>query len=117
MKLFGSQPTVLLVEDEPLIAEEAAHALTEAGITVYHAYNAEDALKLAQETTSISILLTDIDLPGPIDGMELAKQIRGLNPKMRVIYISGAVLPNLETGDEFVEKPYLAQELIDAIRR
>jgi DNA-binding response OmpR family regulator len=100
---------VLLVEDEILISEWVAETLTDQGFLVHTEFNAADALRYLG-STPVDVLFTDINLPGDMDGTDLARRARALNPELAVVYASGrsnrldpdAVVPN----SAFVPKPY-----------
>ena len=78
---------VLLVEDEVMISEWVAQSLSEQGFAVRTAANAADALDhLAAD--EVDVLLTDITLPGGMDGVTLARRARELRPNIPVIYAS-----------------------------
>jgi DNA-binding response OmpR family regulator len=78
---------VLLVEDEIMISEWVAQSLSEQGFAVQTAANAADALDhLAAD--EVDVLLTDINLPGDMDGVTLARRARELRPNIPVVYAS-----------------------------
>ena len=78
---------VLLVEDEIMISEWVAQSLSEQGFAVQTAANAADALDhLAAD--EVDVLLTDINLPGGMDGVTLARRARELRPNIPVVYAS-----------------------------
>jgi DNA-binding response OmpR family regulator len=78
---------VLLVEDEFVISEWVAQSLTDQGFAVQTAGNAADALDhLAAD--EVDVLLTDINLPGSMDGISLARRARELRPNIPVVYAS-----------------------------
>src|SRR5262249_39247271 len=126
MELASKTPEpirVLFVEDEFLIREWIAQALSEQGFAVKMASNATEALRqIACEP--VDILLTDINLPGGMDGTVLARRIRELKPDLPIIYASaratlleqGARMP----GSLVLPKPYdpatLARLLLAALR-
>jgi CheY-like chemotaxis protein len=100
---------VLLVEDEILTAEWAADCLTEQGFVVRTASNATDALRQLG-AGRVDVLFTDINLPGAMDGVSLARCARELQPDLCVIYASAlvAMLP-IEArvpGAVLLPKPY-----------
>jgi len=114
---------VLLVEDEFLIREWIAQALTEQGFAVKTAGNATEALHQIA-FGPVDILLTDINLPGTMDGAVLARRMRELKPDLPVIYAS-ARARLLEQGDRvpgslLLPKPYdpatLVRLLLAALR-
>jgi DNA-binding response OmpR family regulator len=108
--LGGSQPIhVLLVEDEFLISEWVAQALSEQGFAVQTAANASDALgHLASD--QVDILFTDINLPGGMDGAALARRAREMLPNLPVVYASARatmLAPDARVpGAIIVPKPY-----------
>src|SRR3712207_9139809 len=70
-------PVVLLVEDEPLARMTAADELEEAGFQVLEAANADVALKVLEaRSDEVQVLFTDVDMPGSMDGLALAEQVR-----------------------------------------
>ena len=117
---------ILLVEDEFLIAEWVAEALSEQGFAVHAVSNARDALRHLA-AAPVDVLFTDINLPGGMDGTALARRARELMPKLPVVYASARVgmLEPLErvSGALFVRKPYeplavarLIASLVDATK-
>jgi CheY-like chemotaxis protein len=100
---------VLLVEDELLISEWVAQSLSEQGFAVQTAANAADALDhLAAD--EVDVLLTDINLPGGMDGITLARRARQLRPNIPVVYASARatmLLPEARVpGAIILPKPY-----------
>jgi len=100
---------VLLVEDEILISEWVAQALSDQGFAVKTAPNAADALRHLV-SDPVDVLFTDIHLPGGMDGAALARRARQLQPSLPVIYASAqASMPGPDArvaGAVFVAKPY-----------
>ncbi|WP_237214500.1 response regulator [Falsiroseomonas oryziterrae] len=100
---------LLLVEDDPLVRSTLAEALTGAGFEVLEAETAEAALDMVAQRDDLSVLFTDINLPGA-DGFALARAARRLRPKLPVVYASGRfrepdarrALP----GAAFLAKPF-----------
>ena len=127
MALRASEPIrILLVEDEFLIAEWVAQALSEQGFAVHAVSNARDALRHLT-TAPVDVLFTDINLPASMDGAALARRARELLPALPVVYASArvAALERHERvpGAIFVPKPYapvavgrLIASLVDAAR-
>jgi CheY-like chemotaxis protein len=117
---------ILLVEDEFLIAEWVAEALSEQGFAVHAVGNARDALRHLA-AAPVDVLFTDINLPAGMDGAALARQARELLPELPVVYASArvAALEPQERvpGALFVRKPYeptavgrVIASLVDATR-
>jgi CheY-like chemotaxis protein len=102
-------PSVLVVEDEPLICDMVSETLTEAGFSVCTATTAAQALEQFDNGLDPDILFTDINLPGDMDGSALATRARSLSPNLVVVYVSGrfgAGTINAVPGSVFVPKPY-----------
>ena len=86
----GDHPSrVLLVEDEPIIREAIAAFLEDAGFDVTATCTADEAAILLTED-EFAVLLTDITMPGQIDGLGLAEHAREIHPGLPVVFISGA---------------------------
>jgi CheY-like chemotaxis protein len=112
--------TVLLVEDEILISDTVCDALIDDGFTVYQAETADAALHYLQNGHQIDVLLTDINLPGSIDGAELANRAREMRPELPIVYASGRVTPSeigLVPRSVFVSKPYDVSEICSLLHR
>jgi DNA-binding response OmpR family regulator len=114
--------TVLLVEDEALVAEVVQEQLVEDGLTVVWASDAFQALALLNSPTSrLDALLTDIDLgPGP-SGFELACRAREIDPSMPVIYVTGRCEAQFAksgvAGSTLIPKPFRPAEVSEAVKR
>jgi two-component system cell cycle sensor histidine kinase/response regulator CckA len=119
MAMETNRSCVLLVEDEFLLCEMIAEALGEHGFEVYAVANARDALRHLTCGSPCDILLTDINLPGSIDGAALARLARELRPDLPVVYASGSYskLAELDAvaGAIFVPKPYNPDKLCEMI--
>jgi len=123
-KIRSAEPIrVLFVEDEFLIGEWIAQSLLEQGFAVEKVSNAADALDHIA-SAAVDILLTDINLPGGMDGTALARRARELQPDLPVIYASArATLLRQEVcvpGSLVLPKPYepaiLGTLLVAAVR-
>ncbi|WP_353920025.1 PAS domain-containing protein [Devosia sp.] len=104
--------TILLVDDEPLIRMLAAEQLEELGYEVVEAGDAASALKLLSMQRKISLLITDVGLPGGMNGRQLADAARQARPNLEVLFITGyaenAVLNHghLDAGMHVMTKPF-----------
>ncbi|MFO1148396.1 MAG: response regulator [Alsobacter sp.] len=114
--------TVLLVEDEPLIALTIAEILDECGYDVLEAGSGALAERLFAEAGRVDLLVTDVGLPD-ISGLDLARRLRALSPALPVLFATGRSVDGLQ-GDDPLEppmaqlsKPFLMNELQDAISR
>lgn len=117
---------ILLVEDEVLIAEWVAEALSEEGFAVHAVSNARDALRHLA-IAPVDVLFTDINLPAGMDGAALARHAREMRPGLAVVYASARVAAlgpqERVPGALFVPKPYeptsvgrLIASLVDAAK-
>ena len=111
---------LLLVEDEFLIRLTLAESLQDAGYEVVEAEDADEAMAHISERP-VDLLLTDIQLPGPVNGNELAKRVRAVLPELPVIFMTGRPEPgegHLSGRRELtIAKPYLPSEVCAAIAR
>jgi CheY-like chemotaxis protein len=113
----AAKPAVLIVDDEPFIRMAAADTLGDAGLTPFEAADAGEALDLLSGHPEIALLVTDVNMPG-MDGVALARRVRGMRPDLGIILTSGrrAILaPELPARAEFLAKPYGARQLLAAI--
>jgi two-component system, response regulator PdtaR len=111
---------VLLVEDEALVRMMSAEVLAEAGFEVLEAVNADDALSVLDGQPGIEALVTDIDMPGSMDGLALAHLAYERWPGMPVLLLSGKVRPaqsELPPSGAFVAKPYASATLVSELLR
>lgn len=111
---------ILIVEDEFLISLAASEDLTRAGHHVACAFDADQAIDLLETNPDIELIFTDIDLPGSMDGLNLAAAVHDRWPPMKIIVTSGKRPPmtqELPLGGYFLPKPYLGSELVDAVAR
>jgi CheY-like chemotaxis protein len=110
---------VLLVEDEPLVRMLAADILEEAGFEVIEAITAPAALKLLEQRHDVKALFTDVDMPGGMNGLELARIVHARWPRIALVVTSGVCRPGadqLPDDGVFVGKPYAPQAPVQAIR-
>ena len=110
---------ILVVEDEAIIRMGAVQMLEDAGFTVVEAGNAHDALSILEGRKDVCAIFTDINMPGTMDGMRLARMVRGRWPPIHLIVTSGLVFPNnddLPPGGKFIPKPYDPRHVIAALR-
>jgi len=120
----GGTETILLVEDERPVRELVANLLENHGYEVRQAASGNEALGVWQQhKKKISLLLTDLVMPGNMNGHELAEKLRTDRPELKVIFTSGyssdIVGKNfkLEPDLNFLQKPYQPQTLALTVRR
>lgn len=114
-----SKGHIVLVEDEFLISEMVGEALSDDGFEVHAFGNAETALRHLSAGAPVDLLLTDINLPGEMDGATLALRARELCPWLPVIYASahGAGAFRTVPGAGFVAKPYAPEQVCALVRQ
>lgn len=115
----SQQPRVLVVEDEFLIRMTLAEALGDEGFEVLEAETGDAALPMLEADPNIRLLLTDIQLPGRLNGRALAKKAREHKPGLPIIYMTGRPDPGDAAGplDVFISKPYTLNDICEAARR
>jgi CheY-like chemotaxis protein len=114
-----SRPVVLVVEDEPFQRMQAVDVIEEAGFDVVEVSNADAAIEILQARKDIRIVFTDIEMPGSMDGLKLARAIRDRWPPIELILTSGKHRPDasvLPERGQFLSKPYDPDALVKSIR-
>jgi CheY-like chemotaxis protein len=107
----GATPvSVLVVEDEVLISNLVADVLSASGFLVYEVTTADEALEYIDSGAAIDVLFTDVNLPGGMNGAELATRARQMRPEMPIVYASGryklSEIAPLVPRSLFMAKPY-----------
>ena len=111
--------TILVVEDEPLIRMSAVATLEDAGYCVLEAQSSAQALDILAEHSEVSIIVTDVRMPGRMDGLALVAWVQLNNPEIRSIVVSGnatAAQAGKAGAFGFVAKPYLPNTIIQAVQ-
>ncbi len=105
---------VLVVEDEALIRMSSADAIRDLGFEVLEAADAAHAVSLLESVPGITVVFTDIQMPGSMDGLLLAAVVRDRWPPIALLVTSGKLCPgssDMPAGARFISKPYLPSEL------
>jgi CheY-like chemotaxis protein len=120
----GGSETILVVEDEPVLREMAHSILEESGYRIFQAGNGPQALKVwEQQGGKIDLLLTDMVMPEGVSGVELAEDLLGRHPQLRVLFTSGYTVDDVSSdylarkNAQFLQKPYTSTTLVRAVRR
>jgi PAS domain S-box-containing protein len=114
--------TVLIVDDEPTVRMLIGDTLNELGYTGIEAADAASGLKVLESDVKIDLLITDVGLPGGMNGKEMAEQARQQRPNLKVLFITGyaqnAAISNgrLEPGMHILSKPFPMEKLASKIR-
>jgi CheY-like chemotaxis protein len=120
MDCSGSRrPVVLIVEDEFLLRVDAVDMIATAGFEVVEAASADEAIEILQARRDITVVFTDIQMPGSMDGLKLARAVRGRWPPIKIVATSGH--PNvretdLPEGGRFLRKPYSPMQVTGLLR-
>jgi signal transduction histidine kinase/CheY-like chemotaxis protein len=113
---------ILLVEDNEGVRQYAKDVLEDLGYWVHEAADAEQALRLVAKKPMINLLFTDVVLPGPLTGRDLATRLRQRYPDLPVLYTTGytrnAIVHQgrLDLDVHLLNKPYTQQELAHKVR-
>ena len=112
------QPRVLVVDDEPLVRMFTAIGLRDAGFVVVEARNAEEALSEFAAMAALAVI-TDVEMPGSMNGYDLAWRVRQIQPGIPLLIISGRVVPQaseLPPKARFLCKPVALGTLLAELR-
>jgi two-component system, response regulator PdtaR len=105
---------VLVVEDEALIRMNSADAIRGLGFNVIEAVDADHAISLLESVPGITVVFTDIQMPGSMDGLLLAAVVRDRWPPIALLITSGQRHPptaDMPAGAQFIPKPYSPLQL------
>lgn len=112
------EPTVLLVEDEPLLGELMTEALIDHGFDVRVMADAGSALRHLLSGADVDVLFTDIDLGAGMDGAALAKIVHEMRPRLPIVYTSGRRFEFEKVpGAAFLPKPYTVDNVGATLQR
>jgi CheY-like chemotaxis protein len=112
-------PVVLIVEDDLLLRMNAADMIEAAGFEVVEAGDADEAIGILETRFDITVVFTDVQMPGSMDGLKLARAIRGRWPPVKIIATSGRIdvkTADLPEGGRFLPKPYGPVQLTGVLR-
>jgi DNA-binding NtrC family response regulator len=114
---------ILVVEDEPTLRAMMADILTDAGYSCLTAGNALDAIQIIEsDVVSFDMLLSDVLMPGKMNGFQLARRVRELKPATRVLLITGYIGNDLgdamkENPFRIIPKPFRPNDLVAAVSK
>ena len=118
-----SRPVILVADDEPFILQYIKHVLQLANYDVVTANSVEEAWAiLERRQPEVELVLSDIVMPGSIDGLELAERIHQLDPDLPVLFISGALsevdprTAKIAEKQLLLRKPFYPKQLVDFVR-
>ena len=112
------RPIALIVEDEPFLMMHAVDVVEDAGFDTLEAANADRAVEILESRDDIRVIVTDVQMPGSMDGLKLARAVRDRWPPILIIVVSGH--HRLQPGDlpdnvTFLTKPYSERQMHDAL--
>jgi len=113
-------PNVLVVEDEMILRMRAVDIVEDAGFCAIEAVNGDEAISILESRSDISLLFTDIQMPGSIDGLKLAHAVHERWPSIKIILVSGQVKPsdNERPADSrFFGKPLGVDEMVGELQK
>ena len=112
-------PVILIVEDEFLLRLDSAQTIESAGFEVIQAANADEAIAILKARSDIHVVFTDIQMPGSMDGLKLARFVRDRWPPIKIVATSGHVTvdqDDLPDGSVFLPKPYRGAHVVATLR-
>jgi two-component system, response regulator PdtaR len=112
-------PVILIVEDEFLLRLDSAETIESAGFEVIQAANADEAIAILKGRPDIHVVFTDIQMPGAMDGLKLARFVRDRWPPIKIVATSGRVMvgdDDLPAGSVFLPKPYRGAQVVATLR-
>jgi two-component sensor histidine kinase/DNA-binding NarL/FixJ family response regulator len=112
-------PKVLIVEDEMILRMRAVDIVEDAGFCPVEAVNADEAISILESRSDISLLFTDIQMPGSIDGLKLAHAVHDRWPSIKIVLVSGQVSPSdaeRPADSRFFRKPLGVEEMITELQ-
>ena len=116
-------PQVLLVDDDALVRTMTAEALRDAGFEVTEAETGDEAAGVLEKSSGFDVMVTDMQMPGILDGLALAARARLQQPVIPVIIVSGYAaqlmdrLRALHPAAVFIRKPYTLKDIVDTLLR
>jgi CheY-like chemotaxis protein len=110
-------PTLLVVDDEVVVRLCLAEAIRDAGYLVLEAANADEALAILQGAGPVDLMVTDVQMPGSMDGLGLAALARIRAPDLKLVLVSAAAVEAGELADAFFPKPYRLGGVLGEVQR
>lgn len=114
MPFSGRHAAALIVEGQPFVGMVASDILRETGFETFHASDASGAMALLRSHPEIGVLVTEADLAGPADGLELTRRVSAERPDVQLVVTSGGrevAAADVPVGARLLRKPYASAEL------
>jgi two-component sensor histidine kinase/ActR/RegA family two-component response regulator len=115
----GSATNVLVVEDEMVLRMRAVDIVEDAGFTAVEAVSADEAISILESRSDISLLFSDIQMPGTMDGLKLAHAVHDRWPAIKIILVSGQVKvsdADKPADSRFFGKPLEVKQMISELQ-
>jgi two-component system, response regulator PdtaR len=115
----SNMTAILIVEDDVLANEYLEFILRQAGHEVVSATSADEAAALLEGHLDVQLLVTNVNLPGTMNGLNFAAAMKARPSDINIIVVTGYSAPRddeLPPGSLFLPKPYSAQKMIEAVR-
>ena len=119
MRLHGHDRVARVVDDEPFARLSAVQVLVDQAYLVLEAAEADEALTLLDQNDDVSLVVTDIAMPGRMDGLTMARQLRRRDSRLALVLATGRTLPDageLPQAVQYLQKPYAAHALLHSVR-
>ena len=113
------KPKVVVAEDDPLLRLDARQTLEDAGFDVVEAEDGASALATIEQDASVDVVFTDVQMPGPICGLDLARRVHILRPQTPVFVASGQAAEDEVHASGcrgFFRKPYALELVVRELR-
>jgi DNA-binding NtrC family response regulator len=118
MEPANTQHTILIVEDEVLIRMSSAATLEDAGYRILEACSSAEAIEILSANADVNVLMTDVQMPGLMNGLGLVAHVHRDYPDIRAIVVSGNTSAEEACNAGaigFLPKPYMADSLVRAM--
>jgi CheY-like chemotaxis protein len=114
-----SRPVVLIVEDEVLLRWTTVSVIDETGFDAFEAGSAVEAISILERRNDVWAVVTDVQMPGSINGLQLADLISIRWPKVKIVVTSGRLRlreDDVPAGGRYLHKPYDPSELTGILK-
>jgi DNA-binding NtrC family response regulator len=116
----GHVPSVLIAEDEVIIRFALSDCLVDRGFKVFEVGSASEAIDVLEAEPDIDLVFSDIRMPGPLNGIDLAKWVHAHRPGLAIVLTSGdsrrtELVSDIQADEPFIAKPYDLQSVADRI--
>jgi CheY-like chemotaxis protein len=110
--------TILVVEDEMMIRMSTVDMVEDAGYAPLEAVDADRAVAILESRSDIALMVTDIQMPGRMDGLDLARAVHARWPSIKIIVVSGDLKQPIDLPAEsrFIGKPLEPRDMISQMR-